>query len=102
MLSESQYHTPKSLLEPTKQVWPELGHIEPQPWDGVVEITVKDIKDCYNARNDPFYINKVIADEEKLVASREGVSWTIGWEEIYIKDNDIVSMPFGDVSIPSS
>jgi hypothetical protein len=97
-----QYHTPRSLLEPTISKWPDLAHIEPQSWDGVVEITVKDIKDFAEARNDPFYINKVIADEEKMVASREGVSWTIGWEEVYIKDGQIVRMPFGDTEIPDA
>lgn len=56
---------------------------------------MKDIKDFYDARNDPFYIETVIADEERFVASREGASWTIGWEEVYIKDSEIVNLPHG-------
>lgn len=63
---------------------------------------MKDIKDFYDARNDPFYIDKVIADEEKMVASRTDATWTMGWEEVYIKDNEIVDMPFGDTKIPTS
>lgn len=72
-------------------------HVESQPWDGVVEITVRDVQDFVNARQDPFYVEKVIADEEMFVQSREDVSWTMGWEEVYIKDNEIVGMLVGDM-----
>lgn len=88
-------------MQPTREKWPDLVQVEPQPWDGVVEITVRDVQDFIDARNDPFYIQRVIADEEKFVESRENVSWTIGWEEVYIKDNEIVDMPFGDLRTAS-
>ncbi|ETN41587.1 uncharacterized protein HMPREF1541_03523 [Cyphellophora europaea CBS 101466] len=96
ILKYTQYHTPKSLETEARTKWLELGQLERQPWDGVVEITVKDIKDFYDARNDPFYIEKVIADEEKFVSNREEASWTIGWEEVYVKDGECVDMPLGD------
>lgn len=98
---KEQYHTPKSLLQPTKDKWPDLAYVEPQPWDGVVEITVKDIQDFIDARNDPFYTEKVIGDEERMITKDEGMSWTIGWEEVYIKDSEIVRMPSGDTELPA-
>lgn len=56
---------------------------------------MRKLEDFYNARNDPFYSEHVIADEEKMI-DRSKSGWTIGWEEIYIKDGEIVNLPQGD------
>ena len=47
------------------------------------------------ARQDPFYTDQVKPDEEKLFDA-ESSNWTIGWEEVYIRDGRALNLPFGD------
>ena len=78
-----QYHTPPSLRQPTLDSFPELkaAQLPALPYDGVVEIIVKDIADFADARQDPFYKEHVMPDEEKMV-DRGDAAWTVGWEEV--------------------
>jgi EthD domain len=46
-----------------------------------VEIVVRDVADFAKARQDPFYKEYVIPDEEKM-CDRGDVTWTVGWEEL--------------------
>lgn len=48
-----------------------------------MEITVRDIADFANARQDPFYKEQVVPDEEKMV-DRGDAAWMMGWEEVKI------------------
>jgi hypothetical protein len=41
--------------------------LEVQKWDGVVEITVRSIKDFVDARKDKYYLETVIPDEEYVL-----------------------------------
>ncbi|KPI35376.1 uncharacterized protein AB675_9895, partial [Cyphellophora attinorum] len=58
-----QYHTPSFIKDETVETWEELKDLEMQQWDGVVEITVRRIKDFVNARKDKYYLGTVIPDE---------------------------------------
>jgi hypothetical protein len=33
------------------------------------------------------------------MVDRSSANWTIGWEEVYIKDNELVHLPFGDTKV---
>ena len=81
----TQYHAPPSLHSSTLESFPELkgAGAQPLPYDGVVEIVVRRIEDFANARQDPFYKEHVIADEEKMV-DRASARWMVGWEEVKI------------------
>ncbi len=80
-----QYHTPPSFRGPALESFPELKEagLPALPYDGVVEIVVKDVADFAKARQDPFYKEYVIPDEEKMV-DRGNASWAVGWEEVKI------------------
>ena len=54
--------------------------------------------DFYRARQDPFYEQYVVADEEKM-ADRSSFTWTVGWEEVYVKNGQCVSLPYGDTNV---
>ena len=64
-----QYHTPPSLRGPALDSFPELKEagLPALPYDGVVEMVVRDVADFAKARQDPFYKEHVIPDEEKMV-----------------------------------
>ena len=63
-LTNPQYHTPPSLQLSSRQTWPALHNLQQQPYDGVVEITVRRLQDFVDARNDPYYLDTVVKDEE--------------------------------------
>lgn len=87
MLTDRQYHTPPSLQKATLDKWPDLSDFPQQPYDGVVEITVKSVQDFYDARQDPYYKEHVIPDEEKMIQRGPGqMGWIVGWEEVYIDE----------------
>jgi hypothetical protein len=86
ILKYAQYHTPPSLIPEAIAKWPDLALLDHEPqYDGVVEITVRDVADFYRSRQDPFYLDVVAADEEKF-AERDTSKWTIGWEEVVFDD----------------
>jgi hypothetical protein len=86
ILKYAQYHTPPSLLPESIAKWPDLAFVDHEPqYDGVVEITVRDIADFYRSQQDPFYINVVAVDEARF-AERDTSKWTIGWEEVVFDD----------------
>lgn len=84
-----QYHTSDVLQEKTMSAWPELESSSITPYDGVAEFIVKDIMDIKKSRDDPIFLDQIIADEAKFL-DRSGIGWTIGWEEVYVEDNKIV------------
>ncbi|KIY03236.1 uncharacterized protein Z520_01703 [Fonsecaea multimorphosa CBS 102226] len=97
----TQYHTPSKLLSSALAGFPALKGVKKVDFDGVGEFLMPDVACFHRAREDPYYAEVVAPDEEKLFdwASAE---WTIGWEEVYIKDGKVVDMPFGDAEVSNS
>lgn len=61
------------------------------PYDGAVELVVPDVACFQKARDDPFYKEKVQADERKFFETgAEDLAWTVGWEECYIAGGKVV------------
>lgn len=58
-----------------------------------------DISCFHKAREDPYYAEAIAPDEDKLF-EWESACWTVGWEEVYVKDGKAVDMPFGDAEMP--
>ncbi|OAL30475.1 hypothetical protein AYO22_01673 [Fonsecaea multimorphosa] len=101
MARPAQYHTPSKLLSSALAGFPALKGVKKVDFDGVGEFLMPDVACFHRAREDPYYAEVVAPDEEKLFdwASAE---WTIGWEEVYIKDGKVVDMPFGDAEVSNS
>ena len=72
---------------------------KPLPYDGIAEFILPQVRCFERAREDPFYKEKVAPDEERFF-DWSGAAWTLGWEEVYIKDGVIVDMPGGDTKPP--
>ena len=68
-------------------------------FDAIAEFLMPDISCFQKAREDPYYASHIAPDEEKLF-EWESARWTVGWEEIYVKDGKVVDLPFGDSEIP--
>ena len=73
-----QYHTPPSLQTSSIDTFPNLTA---SPYDGVVELVVRDVADFVRATQDPFYKEHVIPDEEAFL-QRGNAAWVVGWEEV--------------------
>ena len=58
-----------------------------------------DISCFQKAREDPYYASHIAPDEDKLF-DWESARWTVGWEEVYVKDGKVVDLPFGDSDFP--
>lgn len=77
-------------------IWPELKSLSISPYDGVAEFIVKDITDIKKSRDDPLFLEQIMADEERFFDTA-GVAWTIGWEEVYVEDNKLA--PEGQIRL---
>ena len=68
-------------------------------YDGIAEFIMPEVKCFERAREDPFYQEKVAPDEQQFFDWSDA-RWTLGWEEVYIKDGMIVDMSDGDTKAP--
>ena len=85
-----QYHTPAV----TRQL--AAGFAEAMGWkmsdyDGHVEFLVRSVDDLYKAVQDPDYPEKVAPDEKYLLDPSTSAV-TVGWEEVYVLDGNIVNI----------
>lgn len=55
-----------------------------------------DIKDFYRFRQDSYYKSHVDVDARTLF-NWQSARWTVGWEEVYVKDGKVVNMTDGEV-----
>lgn len=60
-----------------------------QPYDGVAEFIVPDIESFNKTRVDDFFAETIRPDEENFFEVYDA-GWFIGWEEVYLKDGEIV------------
>lgn len=60
-------------------------------FDGVAEFLVTSPQILHNARQDPYYNEKVYPDEQKFL-DFEHVAWTIGYEEVHVQDGKVVPL----------
>lgn len=77
------------MQQSTLDAWPELRALRISEYDGVAEFIVKDIMDIKKSRDDPDFLEKIRPDEENFF-DVPGMAWTIGWDEVYVKDGKIV------------
>ena len=75
-----------------------LGQFEALEYDGIAEFVMPEIKCFEQARADPFYKEKVAPDEQRFFDWSDA-KWTVGWEQVYIKNGAIVDMPEGDTRV---
>ncbi|ETS75803.1 hypothetical protein PFICI_12747 [Pestalotiopsis fici W106-1] len=85
-----QYHLPSSFRAQSEQVWTELGSDHVSDFDGHVVLTVPNLDALKNALADPYYKSHVQPDEAKFIDAK-GCYRTFGYEQIYIKDNKVIS-----------
>ncbi|EXJ73747.1 uncharacterized protein A1O5_03509 [Cladophialophora psammophila CBS 110553] len=90
-----QYHTPSKLVSSALAGFPVLKNAKKLDFDGVGEFLMPDVSCFQRAREDPYYTEVIAPDEDKLF-DWGSVEWTVGWEEVYIKDGKVVDLPFGD------
>ncbi|OAG38794.1 hypothetical protein AYO21_06989 [Fonsecaea monophora] len=90
-----QYHTPSELISTAIAGFPALQGVKKLNFDGIGEFLMPDVSCFHKAREDPYYAEVIAPDEDKLF-DWNTAEWTIGWEEVYIKDGKVVDMPFGD------
>lgn len=88
---QPQYHTPPSLRAPSEAAWPMAASLYRLPFDGAVELLVPDVACFQKARDDPFYKEKVQADEGKFFETgASDLAWTVGWEEVYVAEGKVL------------
>ncbi|KIW27882.1 uncharacterized protein PV07_07580 [Cladophialophora immunda] len=97
----TQYHTPSRLLPSALAGFPALKGAKKLDFDAVGEFLMPDVSCFQKAREDPYYAEVIAPDEEKLF-DWSSMEWTIGWEEVYIKDGKVVDMPYGDAEVSNS
>ncbi|OAP65489.1 hypothetical protein AYL99_01461 [Fonsecaea erecta] len=97
----TQYHTPSHLLPSALAGFPALGSAKKLDFDAVGEFLMPDLSCFQRAREDPYYAEVIAPDEQRLF-DWTSVEWTVGWEEVYIKDGRVVDMPLGDVEVVES
>ncbi|ETI24899.1 hypothetical protein G647_04269 [Cladophialophora carrionii CBS 160.54] len=85
----TQYHTHSSAATTAIADFPALGGLKKLDFDGVGEFLMLDASCFQKAREDPYYEQVVMPDENQLF-EWESAQWTLGWEEVYIKDGKIV------------
>ena len=86
-----QYHTHSSSYTSAEKDFPDLKGMQKLEYDGVAEFWMRDASYFHKAREDPYYKEVVLPDENKLF-EWETMQWTVGWEEVYIKDGKGVEM----------
>jgi hypothetical protein len=59
-------------------------------YDGHVEIVVRSMDDLMRALNDPLYPDQVGPNEERFLDQSRSVV-TVGWEEVFVKDGEVVN-----------
>ncbi|KIW76498.1 hypothetical protein Z517_11244 [Fonsecaea pedrosoi CBS 271.37] len=91
----TQYHTPSELVSTAIAGFPALQGVKKLTFDGIGEFLMPEVSCFHKAREDPYYAEVIAPDEDKLF-DWNTAEWTIGWEEVYIKDGKVVDMPFGD------
>ncbi|OCT52928.1 hypothetical protein CLCR_10886 [Cladophialophora carrionii] len=84
-----QYHTHSSAATAAIADFPALGGLKKLDFDGVGEFLMLDASCFQKAREDPYYEQFILPDENQLF-EWESAQWTVGWEEVYIKDGKIV------------
>ncbi|KAF7527510.1 hypothetical protein G7054_g10423 [Neopestalotiopsis clavispora] len=84
------YHIPSSLRAQSEEVWTELGSDHVSDFDGHVVLTVSNIDALKNALADPYYKSHVQPDEAKFIDAKSCYRM-FGYEQVYIKDKQIVS-----------
>ena len=68
---------------------PDLQGVTALEYDGVIEMIMPDIECLANARNDPFYTEKVQPEEEKFIETSQ-IAYMVGWCETYIHNGRVV------------
>ncbi len=94
-MSRPQYHLPRGLYDSIEATAPELKAVRKFDFDAAAEFVMPDISCFLNARNDPYYATHVFPDEQYLF-DWTSAYYTVGYEEVYIKDNKVVDLRFGD------
>ncbi|KAJ9603538.1 hypothetical protein H2200_011724 [Cladophialophora chaetospira] len=84
-----KYHTHSSAQSSAEADFPALQGLPKLEFDGVAEFLMPDAASFHKAREDPYYQAVVFPDEEKLF-EWETAKWTVGWEEVWIKDGKVV------------
>ena len=69
--------------------FPDLKGLPTLEYDGVAEFLMPDASCFHKARQDPYYEQFVMPDENELF-EWETVQWTVGWEEVYIENGKVV------------
>lgn len=70
---------------------PELTQAKPLDYDGVAEFIVPDVSYIKSSREDPYFFEKVLPDEERFFDT-QNTGYHIGWEEVYLRDGKIVDL----------
>lgn len=79
---------------------PFLTPLKKHEFDGVGEFDMPDISCFQRARDDPYYRSHILPDEMRLF-DWETCTYQVGWEEVYVKDGEIVDLPYGDTKLSS-
>ncbi|KIY00635.1 uncharacterized protein Z520_03298 [Fonsecaea multimorphosa CBS 102226] len=90
-----QYHTPSALLPEAEAKCPGLDKVKELGFDGAADFIMADIESFYKFRQDPYYSSHVDADA-RILFDWNSARWTVGWEEVYVKDGRVVEMPDGE------
>ncbi|KAL9608108.1 MAG: hypothetical protein Q9167_007032 [Letrouitia subvulpina] len=85
-----QYHTPSQLRE--QYLGSQGLPTALDDFDGHAEFVVPD-QNCMKAVvEDPFYKDVVVKDEAKFL-KRESTVWRVGYEQVWIRDGQVVEGP---------
>ncbi|EXJ60271.1 hypothetical protein A1O7_04423 [Cladophialophora yegresii CBS 114405] len=83
------YHTPSSAATLAIAAFPALEGLKKIEFDGVGEFLMPDGLCFQRAREDLYYEQFILPDENRLF-EWQSAQWMVGWEEVYIKDGKIV------------
>ena len=83
-----QFHTSSAAHTQAKNGWSALKQMEELPYDGVADFVVPSFEKLDEMRQDRFYKEKVMPDEDYLFESTAMV-WHAGYEENFISEGKI-------------
>ena len=87
LMTSRQYHTHSSSFASAIEAFPDLKDIQKLEYDRVAEFWMPDASCFHKARQDPYYEQVVMPDENHLL-EWETVQWSV-LEEVYVKDGKV-------------
>jgi hypothetical protein len=79
---------------------PALKKMRKLEFDGSGDFIMANTSCFTKFQQDPYFLSDVFPDEQRFI-DWDSAFYSIGWEEVYIKDGRVVDLPYGDYAPPA-